>query len=291
MKKLPLIISFLLAATAGVVGCDSDDNDTVVPVIEPENGNPNHGEEPEDTAGIVTLVSINDSVCYDTITYVQYSIDAKTNTAKVRAGYEVITGEGNMERQIEHRPGSFLAKGDIDILDRFYIDGKLMRVTAIGEWAFFACGEITSVTIPEGITEIGTCTFAACTSLKKVVIPESVKTIGNSAFYGCRLLKEVSLPDKLEKIDVSAFYISGLKSITIPATVTEIGRFALYTDSLKSIYSNIKDPFETQAFRGPKYMEVGEQFNNATLYVPKGCKEKYQDTMDWCLFKNIVEME
>ena len=32
-----------------------------------------------------------------------------------------------------------------------------------------------------------------------------------------------------------------------------------------------------------------DTYKNATLYVPKGCKEKYQNTEGWNLFTNIVE--
>ena len=54
---------------------------------------------------------------------------------------------------------------------------------------------VTSVTIPEGVTEIGESAFSGCTSLSSVVIPEGVTKISGSAFggafKGCKSLSSV----------------------------------------------------------------------------------------------------
>jgi len=61
-------------------------------------------------------------------------------------------------------------------------------VTKIGRFAFYGL-EITSVTIPEGITEIDHNAFDSCKNLTEIVLPESLNVIGQRAFKDCTALK------------------------------------------------------------------------------------------------------
>ncbi len=102
-------------------------------------------------------------------------------------------------------------------------------VTSIGIAAFEGCSGLTSVTIGNSVTSIGDDAFSYCTGLTSVTIPNSVTEIGNAAFYGCSGLTEVTIPNSVTTIGQSAFYdCSGLTSITIPNSVTEIGNAAFY---------------------------------------------------------------
>ena len=60
------------------------------------------------------------------------------------------------------------------------IDGK--KVIRIGNSAFIDCTELTSVTIPDGVTDIRWRAFYNCVSLKSVTIPKSVTYIDSYAF-------------------------------------------------------------------------------------------------------------
>ncbi len=60
------------------------------------------------------------------------------------------------------------------------IDG--IPVVRIGEYAFWRCDTLISVTIPYGVTSIGEFAFVDCTSLTSVTIPDSVTTIDDFAF-------------------------------------------------------------------------------------------------------------
>lgn len=58
-------------------------------------------------------------------------------------------------------------------------------VTAIGEYAFSACDNLTSIEIPNSVTTIGNMAFSGCSNLTSITIPNSVKSIGSRAFRGC----------------------------------------------------------------------------------------------------------
>ena len=100
------------------------------------------------------------------------------------------------------------------------------EVTNIGVGAFENCTDITSITIPYGITSINNHTFYGCTGLTDLTIPNNVTSIGDSAFRGCSGLASVTIPDGVTSIGESAFNgCSGLTSITIPDSVTSMGDY------------------------------------------------------------------
>ena len=182
-------------------------------------------------------------------------------------------------------------------------------VTSIGENAFEFCNNLTSITIPNSVTSIGKEAFYGCYNLTSITIPNSVTSIGESAFYNCRSLTSVSIPNSVTSIKYGTFLIctsltsitipnsvtsieesalagcSSLTSITIPSSVTSIGAFAFSNCSnLTSITSEIRNVFVTGAFA---FRNCDE---NATLYVPGGTKDQYQNTADWNRFSNIEEI-
>ena len=75
----------------------------------------------------------------------------------------------------------------------------------IGEFAFYQCKRLTSMTIPEGTVRIGTAAFRGCEGLTSVVLPDSVKHIGYVAFSGCSNLVSVTIPPNVVSIDDAAF--------------------------------------------------------------------------------------
>jgi len=102
-------------------------------------------------------------------------------------------------------------------------------VTSIGNFAFIGCGSLTSATIGNSVTSIGGDVFRDCSGLKSVTIGNSVASIGASMFSGCSGLSSVTIPNSATSIGGQAFYgCSGLTSVTIPNSVTSIGGEAFY---------------------------------------------------------------
>ncbi|MDE6374068.1 MAG: leucine-rich repeat domain-containing protein, partial [Clostridia bacterium] len=95
-------------------------------------------------------------------------------------------------------------------------------VEIIGDDAFSGCLKLSELILPEGITYIGENAFYAVT-LKKLVLPSTVKTLASYAFYSSHI-EEVVLNEGLEKIGNNTFfYCSGVKSIVVPSSVTNVG--------------------------------------------------------------------
>ncbi len=115
-------------------------------------------------------------------------------------------------------------EGDIALPDKVNLDGKVMAVIGVGKAAFFACKQITSVTLPESITTIGENAFKECKKLTKVVALGET-TIGASAFCDCSALAKVQFPEAIS-IGGSAFSSCyNLAEIHFPK-VTSIGNDA-----------------------------------------------------------------
>lgn len=101
-------------------------------------------------------------------------------------------------------------------------------ITIIGMAAFQNCENLTSVTLPDGITVIGGNAFFN-TNLTKVTIPNKVTAIGGRAFCDCENLTSITLPESLITIGDCAFmYCINLTNITIPENVTSIGYYAFF---------------------------------------------------------------
>lgn len=89
--------------------------------------------------------------------------------------------------------GNKAPSGIVAIPSEVEYNGKVYKVTAIGNRAFSGCTHIQMVSFPEGLQEIGDYAFYGCSGLsERVTIGRNVRRIGNAAFYGCASLTEVS---------------------------------------------------------------------------------------------------
>jgi hypothetical protein len=117
-------------------------------------------------------------------------------------------------------------------------------VTNIRARAFKDCSALTSIEIPNSVTNIGAYAFMNCSSLTRVKIPASVTSIDDRVFENCRSLTNFSVdPNNLyyASIDGVLFNkeqtiliqcpINGIKSCTIPNSVSSINYYAFFSCS------------------------------------------------------------
>ena len=79
-------------------------------------------------------------------------------------------------------------------------------VTAVDDYAFAYCHDITTVHLPDTVESIGDCAFDGCESLQVLEIPEGVTTIGRFAFSCCPELEAIHIPASVVEIGEDAFY-------------------------------------------------------------------------------------
>lgn len=85
----------------------------------------------------------------------------------------------------------------------------------IGDGAFFCCGNLTGITIPNSVTTIGNAAFYGCGNLTSIYFPSSVITIGEEAFRECSGLTSIYIPYNVREIGFSAFADCDLTSISV----------------------------------------------------------------------------
>ncbi len=191
------------------------------------------------------------------------SVGASADTFKVGGiRYEYVSESSTTVSVIELGNSKYYS-GNIVIPSSVTYNGKTYSVTSIGNYAFWHCTSLTSITLPESVTNIEAQAFFECTSLASITLPQRLVSIGVSAFGRCSALTEITIPESVTNIESSAFmgcsalteffvdennanYSSergvlynkqktalltapcAMTSITIPEGVISIGNYAFY---------------------------------------------------------------
>lgn len=142
-------------------------------------------------------------------------------------------------------------------------------LTSIGEYVFYYCSGLTSITLPNSVTSIGLAAFNGCSGITSITIPKSVTLIGENILSNCSNLTSIKVESGNTKFDsrnncnaiietstntliqgcnttiipnsvirlgkASLGGFSGLTSITIPSSVKTIDDYAFTQSGLKTV--------------------------------------------------------
>jgi hypothetical protein len=170
---------------------------------------------PEDLSGYITAYSLGGT---------------EDNPVTIEFGGKIVTADLNLVRDAVGvaEPATYV------IWD---LSGVPAPLTAAAIGGAFYTGEgytpsenrakIKGVVLPDGLTDIGDHAFHACTNLTSIKFPDTIETIGGYALYGCTGLTSIDFPANLVSVGESAFDgCTGISSITLPASFTIIGGYA-----------------------------------------------------------------
>lgn len=87
-------------------------------------------------------------------------------------------------------------------------------ITSIGDYSFYDCTNLKSVSFPDGLISIGNNAFSKCISLEEVEFPSTLEYLGGTSsyntnkggvFYECLSLEKITLPEGLKLITMGTF--------------------------------------------------------------------------------------
>ncbi|MBQ0114766.1 MAG: leucine-rich repeat protein, partial [Bacteroidales bacterium] len=195
----------------------------------------------------------------------------------------------------------------------------LESIKHVGDYAFWKNENLTRVGLPEGLLSIGEEAFYGSV-LKEFNLPTTVEKLGDGFLAGAIVLTDITVTvgnENFTAIDGNLYTIDGKTLVVAPGGkdsvgvadgVTTIGKFA----GREGRYTQVVLPATTTellegAFAGSKLLtsvtvkatvpptggtEFAEAaYNNATLYVPKGCVATYQAAEGWKEFSSIEEIQ
>ena len=187
----------------------------------------------------------------------------------------------------------------------------------IEDYVCIECENLREVVLPSSLKSIGEGAFADCTHLEKVVLPDTLLSIGYGAFSYCKSLVNIKLPSSLASIGENPFQLSeGLKIesnsrqfavrdgmlidtkaghliayvdtkqvVTIPKTVSSIGKNAFYCsrDLKVVIIPPLVKNISEDAFHQCASLKM--------LIIPKGSKNKFKKILPKELSEKLYEKE
>ena len=203
--------------------------------------------------------------------------------------------------------GGLLSSGNpTEYARHLYLNGKEVTSATVPEgitrlgYTFQNCINLTEATLPTTVTDLGVYTFAG-TGITRLPLTEAIDRIPDGTFSDCPSLPDtVVIPANIKFINRSAFSHSPIDCLFLPATIRLMDTRSFEATGLRHIFSpaylapctinTLDDPHGGwSAFDEPTY-------SDAVLHIPPGADyaDRFDETMNeyisgWTWFEHIEE--
>ena len=152
-------------------------------------------------------------------------------------------------------------------------------VTTIDENAFRDCKALVSITLPASLKALSKEMFRGCESLEQLDMSQlpDLREIGENAVRDCKRVNRIMLPEGLTTIGNNAFRGTAITTLTLPASIHDIGEKIVEKCKMESITCLSTMP--------PVLKKLSDK--KTQLHVPAGSVEAYKQAKSWKDFKNI----
>ena len=164
------------------------------------------------------------------------------------------------------------------------------------EWEAFACNPgFTSARIPASVTSIAGACFRSCVNLATFSVDpgntvyrayDDILYESNTGLVAYPTPKSgvCVIPEDIETVYEFAFYNISVNDLTLPSTLKTMREQWFIQEDLHRIFSDSPNPPQIDEYTFREY-----NYENTTLFVPRGAKAAYQAAEVWSRFQNIEE--
>lgn len=200
---------------------------------------------------------------------ITYEFDAATGTITLTGTGEITTNKSH------YKPWGNYAKNVKKV-----VIGE--GITGIGAYTFSSLQNLTEVVLPQSLTTIRSCAFQNCNSLSSINT-SYVTTLEEYAFSECCRLANIDI-SRVTSIDQYVFQSCGLRSVTIPRSITVIPRGAFINcRSLSSL--TLHDQITKIG-----YDAFNDCYQLTSLQMPKSLKELDDYAFADCIYLTDIQL-